>query len=133
MNKDETQKMIAAAANAGAQAMAALLEKRGLLQPVGGESVIEKTERALRLYPTWATMDDPDARRMVANIDACLEAVKNDPYAATINLFYFHGLTNAATAKTICCDYRTAQRNRRELVKQFAARLYPDEYMREML
>lgn len=132
MSKDETQKMIAAAAARGAQAMAALLEQRGLLQPVG-KSVIEKTEDALRLYPTWREMDDPDARRMVANIDACLEAVKNDPYAATINLFYFHGLTNAATAKTICCDYRTAQRNRRELVKQFAARLYPDEYMREML
>lgn len=132
MNKDEIQKIIAAAANAGAQAMAALLEKRGLLQPVG-ESVTEKTERALRLYPTWKTMDDPDARRMVEEIDKCLEAAGNDPYVDTIRLFYFGGLTNAATAKTICCDARTAQRNRRKLVKRFAARLYPDEYMREML
>ena len=132
MNKDETQKMIAAAAARGAQAMAALLEQRGLLQQVG-ESVIEKTEKALRLYSTWKDMDDPDARRMVAAIDKCLASASNDPYVDTIRLFYFEGLTNAATAKTVCCDYRTAQRNRRELVKQFAARLYPDEYMREML
>ncbi len=132
MNKDETQKLIAAAASAGAQAMAALLEKRGLLQPVT-TSVIEKTEDALRLYPTWRMMDDPHARRMVVAIDECLEAASNDPYVDTIRLFYFGGLTNASTAKTICCDARTAQRNRRELVKQFAARLYPDEYIQEML
>ena len=132
MNKDETQKIIAAAATAGAQAMAVLLEKRGLLQPVT-TSVIEKTENALRLYPMWKEMDEPEARRMVAAIDKCLEAASNEPYVETIRLFYFDGLTNAATAKTVCCDARTAQRNRRELVKQFAARLYPDEYVREML
>lgn len=128
MTKEETQRI----ANAAALATVALLEKRGLLQPVH-KSVMEKTENTLRQYPVWKTMDDPHARRMVAEIDACLEAAKNDPYVDTIRLFYFAGLTNAATAKTVCCDYRTAQRNRRELVKQFAARLYPEEYMQELL
>lgn len=128
MSKDETQKI----ASATALAMVALLEEKGALRNTT-ESVIERTERALRKYPVWRTMNDPDAQRKVAEIDACLEAAANDPYVDTIRLFYFGGLTNAATAKTICCDARTAQRNRRELVKQFAARLYPKEYMNEML
>lgn len=128
MSKDETQKI----ASATALAMVALLEEKGALRNTT-ESVIERTERALRKYPVWRTMNDPDAQRKVAEIDACLEAAANDPYVDTIRLFYFGGLTNSATAKTICCDARTAQRNRRELVKQFAARLYPKEYMNEML
>jgi len=128
LSKDETQKI----ASATALAMVALLEEKGALRNTT-ESVIERTERALRKYPVWRTMNDPDAQRKVAEIDACLEAAANDPYVDTIRLFYFGGLTNAATAKTICCDARTAQRNRRELVKQFAARLYPKEYMNEML
>jgi hypothetical protein len=128
LSKDETQKI----ASATALAVVALLEEKGMLRDTA-QSVIEKTENALRQYPVWRTMNDPDAQRKVAEIDACLEAAANDPYVDTIRLFYFGGLTNAATAKTICCDYRTAQRNRRELVKQFAARLYPKEYMQEML
>ena len=126
--RDETQKI----ASATALAVMALLEEKGVLRDTA-ESVIQKTERALRQYPIWKTMDDQDAQRKVAEIDACLAAAANDPYLDTIRRFYFDGLTNAATAKMVCCDARTAQRNRRELVKQFAARLYPKEYMQEML
>lgn len=128
MSKDETQKI----ASATALALVALLEEKGVLRNTA-KGVIEKTEQALRQYPVWRTMNDPDAQRKVAEIDACLEAAANDPYVDTIRRFYFDGLTNAATAKMVCCDARTAQRNRRELVKQFAARLYPKEYMQEML
>lgn len=132
MDEKELHKIIHEASSAGAEAMAALLEKRGPLRPVS-RSVLDKVEADLRMYPQWKTMASPAARRMVAEIDACLEAAANDPYVDTIRLFYFGGMTNAATAKMIPCDYRTAQRNRRELVKQFAAKLYPEEYMKEFM
>lgn len=128
MNEAEAKKI----ANAAAQATVELLKKQGLLRDTA-KSVMEKTENALRNYPTWKEMDTPSARRVVAEIDDCLAAYEGEPYIDTIRLFYFGGLKNAAVARAICCDARTAQRARRELVKQFAARLYPEEYMQEML
>lgn len=128
MTKDEVKQI----AHEAAVATVELLKKQGLLRETA-KGVLEKTESDLRQYPTWKGMDTPHARRMVAKIDACLKAAENDPYVDTIRLFYFGGLKNAAVAKTICCDDRTAQRARRELLKQFAAKLYPEEYEKEML
>lgn len=128
MNKDEAKQI----AHEAAVATVELLKRQGLLRDTA-KGVMEKTESDLRQYPTWQGMDTPHARRMVAQIDACLAEAENDPYIDTIRLFYFGGLKNAAVAKTICCDDRTAQRARRELVKKFAAKLYPEEYMQEML
>ena len=67
MSKDETQKI----ASATALAVVALLEEKGILRDTA-QSVIEKTENALRQYPVLRTMNDPDAQRKVAEIDACL-------------------------------------------------------------
>lgn len=130
MNRDEAKQIAVDAARATVE----LLKKEGMLRDVAN-SVLDKTERDLRQYPEWRTMqgEHPHARRMVAQIDACLEAEGNDPYIDTIRLFYFAGLKNAAVAKEMCCDDRTAQRARRELLKKFAARLYPEEYRAEML
>lgn len=128
MNKEEVQKI----ANAAARATVELLKEQGLLRDTS-KSVLDKTENALRNYPTWKNMDDPHAQRMAQEIEACMADAESDPYLDTVRLFYFGGLKNAAVARTICCDERTAQRARRELVKKFAARLYPEEFMQEML
>ena len=119
-------------AHEAARATVELLKKEGLLRDTAN-SVLDKVERDLRQYPKWKDVDTPHARRMVAQIEACLDAAENEPYLDTIRLFYFAGMKNAAVAKTICCDERTAQRARRELVKKFAAKLYPEEYENEML
>lgn len=126
MDKNEAQKI----ANAAALATVTLLESKGVIRSPA--SAVEKTEEALRQYPVWKTMDDPAAKRMVDAIDECLAEFENEPYLDTVRLFYFAGMKNSACARTVCCDERTAQRNRRNIVKQFAARLYPGEYIQDL-
>lgn len=126
MDKNEAQKI----ANAAALATVALLESKGVIKsPI---SAVEKTEEALRQYSVWKTMDDPEAKRMVTAINECLAEFENEPYLDTVRLFYFEGLKNSACARTVCCDERTAQRNRRNIVKKIAARLYPDAYIQDL-
>lgn len=127
-----TEKEAKQIAHDAARATVELLKKEGLLRDTAN-GILEKTENALRQYPVWKDLDTPHARRMAAKIEACLAEAENDPYVDTVRLFYFAGMKNAAVAKTICCDDRTAQRARRELVKKFAARMYPEEYEKEML
>ena len=93
----------------------------------------QKTECLLFQYPTLKNVNEPYARQVVAEIDACLVAAKNDPYVGVIELYYFKGLKNAACAKKLCCDERTCRRNRRKLVEQFSVRLASDEFIRELL
>ena len=108
------------------------LKAAGLLQ-TDEKTAYEKTECLLRQYPDLKKVDEPYARRVAAEIDACLEAAKNDPYVSVIDLYYFQGLKNAACAQKIGCDERTSRRNRRQLVEQFSVRLASEEFIRELL
>ena len=108
------------------------LKAAGLLQD-DTKTAYEKTEVLLYQYPKLREVNEPYARRVVQEIDDCLAAVENEPYADVIRLYYFGGLKNAACAKTLCCDERTCRRNRRKLVEQFAVRLASEEFIRELL
>lgn len=108
------------------------LKAAGLLLSEG-MTAVEKTEELLRQYPQLRQSDEPYARRLVAEIDACLAAAEQDPYIDAVRLFYFAGLKNAACANTMCYDETTVRKNRRRLVKQFSARLASDEFIRELL
>lgn len=108
------------------------LKAAGLL---GNESknAFEKTEALLYQYPKLKDLDEPYARRVVQEVEACLADVKNEPYVNVISLYYFSGLSNVACAMELMCDERTCRRNRRKLVQQFAVRLASDEFIRELL
>lgn len=108
------------------------LRAAGLLQD-NKKSAYEKTEELLRQYPELCKVDEPYARRVVQEIDACLASVANDPFADVIRLFYFEGNKNAACAKAMNYDDRTLRRNRRRLVEQFSTRLASDDFIRELL
>ena len=108
------------------------LKEEGLLQPQY-KTPYERTETMLWQYNELKKSQDPQAKKIAAEIDACLAAAENDPYVDVIRLFYFAGLKNAACAKVMCCDDRTARRNRVKLVKQFSARLCADDFARTLL
>ena len=93
----------------------------------------EKTEALLRKYPELQKVQTPYARRVVAEIDACLADAANEPNVDVIRLYYFAGLKNAACAKVLVCGERTARRHRVALVQRFSARLASDEFIRELL
>ena len=107
------------------------LKTEGLLiKPI---SSVEKTEELLRQYPVLQGVDEPYAERVAREVETCLEESRNEPYADVIRLFYFDGLKNAACAKRLNCDERTARRARKQLVKQFSARLASEDFIRELL
>lgn len=97
------------------------------------KTAIEKTEELLYQYPKLKDIDEPYARRVVQEIDACLAAAAAEPYVDVIRLYYFEGQTNVACAMELICDERTCRRYRRKLVQQFSVRLASDEFIRELL
>lgn len=110
----------------------AKLQAVGLLKD-SNLTAYEKTEALLRKYPQLQKVQTPYAKRVVAEIDACLADAENEPYLDVIRLYYFGGLKNAACAKVLACGERTARRYRVALVQQFSVRLASDEFIRELL
>lgn len=108
------------------------LKSAGILRD-GEKNAVEKTEELLRQYNTLKDTDQPYAKTLAAEIDKCMGEMANDPYINIIRLYYFDGLTNAAAAKEMFCDERTARRNRKKLVRAFAVRLASEEFIRELL
>lgn len=108
------------------------LKMDGLLKS-DTRTAYEKTEELLKRYPVLKDLDKPAANRICEEIEACLQSVSNDPYARVIELFYFHGMTNAACALELECEERTARRNRKKLVEDFSVRLASEEFIREIL
>lgn len=127
MEKEEIQEIIQQTVATTVQE----LKAAGMLKD-DGKTDYEKTEELLRQYTQLQKTDSEQARRAVAEIDACLAEAENDPYVDVIRLFYFGGVKNAACAKMLCCEERTCRRNRRKLVERFAARLAAAELLREL-
>ena len=108
------------------------LKAAGLLKD-DTKTAYEKTEALLWQYPELKKVDEPYALRVVQEVDACLADAADNPYVDVIRLYYFAGHKNAACADILCCEERTARRNRVALVKQFSARLASDDFIRELL
>lgn len=128
MTEDKIKQIISETA----KATVLQLRAAGILRE-GGKTSYEKTETLLRQYPELKKVDQPYARRVVQEIDACLADAEGEPYADVIRLYYFGGLTNEACAAALVCDERTIRRNRRKLVEKFSARLASDDFIRELL
>lgn len=96
------------------------------------KTATEKTEELLRQYKALQATDQSYARTIVDEIDNCFAALRADPYIDVIRLYYIDGLTNAAVAREMYCSERTVRRNRKKLVREFAARLMADDFTREI-
>ena len=128
MKKDEIQQLI----HDTVATTVLQLKAAGLLKD-DTKTAYEKTEALLWPYPELKKVDEPYARRVVQEVDACMADAADNPYVDVIRLYYFAGEKNAACATLLCCEERTARRNRVALVKQFSARLASDDFIRELL
>lgn len=128
MNNEEIKQLITSTVNETVTKLQAM----GLLKD-SNLTAYEKTEALLWKYTELQKAQTPYAKRVVAEIDACLADAENEPYLDVIRLYYFGGLKNAACAKVLACGERTARRYRVALVQQFSARLASDEFIRELL
>lgn len=71
--------------------------------------------------------------RVLALIDKCLKTLQRDPYYEVIKLRYFDGRTQEDIAIDFKCDQTTISRNRARLVKELSLKLFPNEYIAEMM
>jgi len=108
------------------------LKAAGLLQS-GQRSAYDKTEALLRQYKELCKIDQPYAKRLVAEIDACLADMGTDQYIGLVTKYYFEDKKNMACAIEVGCDERTARRRRRQLVEQISVRLASEDFIRELL
>lgn len=71
--------------------------------------------------------------QVIALIDKCMTAIKNDPYYDILPMRYFEGRTLEDIGVYFGCDHTTISRNKSRLVKELAMRLFPDEVVSEMM
>ena len=74
-----------------------------------------------------------DTVRVIALMDKCMAALKNDPYYDVLPMRYFEGRTLEDIGVYFGVDHTTISRNKSRLVKELAMRLFPDEVAREMI
>lgn len=74
-----------------------------------------------------------DTVQVIALIDKCMLALKNDPYYRILEMRYFEGRTQEDIAVTFGCNQATIARNKSRLVKELAMRLFPDQVANEIM
>lgn len=74
-----------------------------------------------------------DTVQVIALINKCMAALKNDPYYEILPMRYFEGRTLEDIGLHFGCDHSTISRNRSRLVRELSMRLFPDEVAREMM
>lgn len=71
--------------------------------------------------------------QVIAMIEKCLDALKNDPYYNVLEMRYFEGRTLEEIAVYLDCDTSTVSRNRTRLVKEMALQMFPDDVVNEYM
>jgi hypothetical protein len=66
-------------------------------------------------------------------IDKCMAMLKNDPYYAILPMRYFEDRTLEDIGVEFGKDTATISRNRVRLVKELSMRLFPDQYIHELM
>lgn len=69
----------------------------------------------------------------VALIDRCMAAISKDPYYKILPMRYFEGLTQEDIALHFNCSQKTISINKSRLIKELALRMFPDQYVHEIL
>lgn len=69
----------------------------------------------------------------IALIDKCMAALRNDPYYKVLPMRYFEGRTLEDIGVELGKDTATISRNRVRLVKELSMRLFPDQYVNELM
>ena len=69
----------------------------------------------------------------IALIDKCMAALKNDPYYGILEMRYFEGRTQEDIALEFGCSQKTISLQKNRLVKELSMRLFPSQYIDEIM
>lgn len=69
----------------------------------------------------------------IALIDKCMATLSNDPYYKVLEMRYFEGRTQEDIALEFNCSQMNISKNKSRLVKELSLRLFPDQYVHEIM
>ena len=69
----------------------------------------------------------------IALIDKCMAALRTDPYYNILPMRYFEGRTLEDIGVCFGVEHTTISRNKARLVKELSMRLFPDQYVSEIM
>lgn len=108
------------------------LKFAGLLK-TDRKTATEKLEELLRNYPAFKQIKGRDTtERLVANLEAALRTIEDDPYFDVIRRFYFEGETRESIALDLNTTVTTISRNKTRLLKALAPRIFSEEVIAEL-
>ena len=71
--------------------------------------------------------------QIIALIDKCMAALKDDPYYEILEMRYFQGKTQEDIAFRLRCSQVTVSKNKSRLVKELSLRLFPNQVINEYM
>ena len=106
----------------------AQLKAAGLLRE-DTRSAAEKTEELLRCYGALRLSSSPSAQAVAKRVEDALEAIRGDPYAGVVTMFYVYGKTREEIADHYKASPTTISRNKKRLIERMKIVLFADEYL----
>lgn len=116
--------------NRTVQETVAQLRTAGLLRE-DTRSTAQKTEDLLRCYGALRVSSSTSAQAITRRIEEALEAIRGDPYAGVITMYYVYGKSRDEIADRYKTSVTTISRNKKRLIDRLKVILFTDEFMRE--
>ena len=69
----------------------------------------------------------------IAQIEAAVDTVKDDPYFPIIKMRYFDKKTNAQIAERLKCDESTVKRHKNKMLESIRFALFRDSILEDMM
>ena len=88
----------------------------------------------MRNYPIFKRLtDDKYAQRIVKQLDAALEEIKDDPYYNIIVMTYFNNDLRETIAGSFGTTVTTISRNKKRLLIELEKRITPSDFIMDLL
>lgn len=107
------------------------LKVAGLLKD-NHRTAYQKTEDLLKNYGAFSVSGDPDAEKMILQIESALQVIRNDYYYDIIPMYYMRGVTRDEIAEAFDTSPTTISRNKSRLIRQLSAVLFSSDYIRQI-
>ena len=85
----------------------------------------------MRCYGALRVSSSASAQAITRRIEEALEAIRGDPYAGVITMYYVYGKSRDEIADRFKTSVTTISRNKKRLIDRMKVILFTDEFMRE--
>ena len=97
------------------------------------KSAVEKTIELLESYNDFKMSTDPNAQKLLEQIDDALKMIQSDPYYEIIPMRFFDHMTIWDISGFFDVSEKTIVRRRKKLVRKLSCILFASDVIREIL